>query len=1126
VKPVDDREEVYFREALERARGPERENYLNQVCAGNPALRTRLEVLLQAHENSDSFLDPLVAVPGGAPAHPVFPAEEAPGSLIGRYKLLQKIGEGGCGVVYMAEQEEPMRRRVALKIIKLGMDTKQVVARFEAERQALAMMDHSNIARVLDGGATETGRPYFVMELVRGVRITDYCDQNNLPTVERLNLFMQVCHAIQHAHQKGVIHRDIKPSNILVSLHDDAPVPKVIDFGIAKAIGQQLTDKTVFTRFEQFIGTPAYMSPEQAGMSGLDIDTRTDIYALGVLLYELLTGRTPFDPGQLALAGLEEILRHIREEEPPKPSTCVRALHGGELTTTAQRRQTEPPKLISLLRGDLDWIVMKCLEKNRTRRYETANALAQDIEHHVNNEPVTAAAPSAAYRTRKFVRRHKAGLAVVSAFMLLLAAGVLASTWQAIRATRAEREQIRLRQAAETARGQVEARAYASDMSLAAHSANSGGSLGSVQNLLSRWQHSEPDRRGWEWYYLNGLCHRELLTIHADPIGALSVAWSPDGGRLASAGTDGTVRIWDASSGDKITELHGHTDLLRCVAWSPDGLRLASSGHDSVIRVWDADAASTMLTLAGHSDIVRGVAWSRDGKKLASASQDQTVKIWDAATGAEVLTVPIEQSLWGVSWNPDATRLAVCSDVATIILEAVTGKRLFTLPDGQTVSWSPDGKWLATGGFRSRARITDADTGTNEVIVGRHDCTVSCVAWSPDGQRLASTSYGDGTVRVGGVPSGAEVQSFRGHAGAVVSVSWRPDGKRIASAGSDGTVKVWDVDSGDPRLTVRTQPAQVMSLAWHPDGKQLASGGGDGTIRIWDTATAREPIILHGHIGIWQLVWNPAGTRLAGGSSTGLIEIWESTNGGGQWREQTYGKVQGDGRGVRSLAWSPDGKYLASVAEPGYLRIWDTRTGALLATRSLSSYSFAVAWSPDGRQLAIGVDDRKMRQIQIRDATGEKLQQVLHGHGDCVRSLAWSPDGKRLASASDDTTAKVWDVETGREIHTLVGHSSQVRSIVWSPDGTRLATGSLDRTVRIWNPASGEEVCSLAEPIRTTGWIFAVAWSPDGTRIASGDTEGRILIHDCTPGQEAEERQKLAEFEQGGTGRQAPGPAR
>jgi tetratricopeptide (TPR) repeat protein len=378
-----------------------------------------------------------------------FPLSEQPGDRIGRYKLLQEIGAGGFGVVYMAEQEEPVRRRVALKIIKLGMDTKEVIGRFEAERQALALMDHPNIAKVLDAGATAGGRPYFVMELVKGVRITDYCDKHNLTTRQRLDLFFQVCHAIQHAHQKGIIHRDIKPSNILVAMQDGVPVPKVIDFGIAKATEQRLTEKTLVTAMGDFIGTPAYMSPEQAEMTGLDIDTRSDIYSLGVLLYELLTGKTPFDPKELLAKGIEAMRRSIREEEPRRPSTRLTTMDEGELTTTAQRRQTDAPKLVHLVRGDLDWIVMKCLEKDRTRRYETANGLALDLLRHVNSEPVLARPPSNAYRFQKMVRRNKLACAAVVAVALALLLGVVASVWQAERAIRAEREQSQLRKEAE-----------------------------------------------------------------------------------------------------------------------------------------------------------------------------------------------------------------------------------------------------------------------------------------------------------------------------------------------------------------------------------------------------------------------------------------------------------------------------------------------------------------------------------------------------------------------------------------------------------------------------------------------------------------------------------------------------
>jgi serine/threonine protein kinase/tetratricopeptide (TPR) repeat protein len=365
--------------------------------------------------------------------------EETPGSVIGRYELLEKIGEGGFGVVYVAEQREPVKRRVALKIIKLGMDTRQIVARFEAERQALAMMEHPNIAKVFDGGATDSGRPYFVMELVRGIKITEYCDQSNLSTRERLDLFIQVCQAIQHAHQKGIIHRDIKPSNVLVTVNDGVPVPKAIDFGIAKATQGELTEKTVYTQFQQLIGTPAYMSPEQAEMTSLDIDTRSDIYALGVLLYELLTGKTPLDHKDLVEAGLDGMRRMIQEQEPLRPSTRFSSLQLEERTTTAKRRGMDPPKLLHQLRGDLDWIVMKCLEKDRTRRYETANGLALDVQRYLKHEPVVAARPSQLYSIQKFVQRHRIALATTTAFACLLVAGVIVSTWQAVRASRAEK---------------------------------------------------------------------------------------------------------------------------------------------------------------------------------------------------------------------------------------------------------------------------------------------------------------------------------------------------------------------------------------------------------------------------------------------------------------------------------------------------------------------------------------------------------------------------------------------------------------------------------------------------------------------------------------------------------------
>lgn len=413
-------EEAIFYAVLDIKSPAERTAYLKRVCGNDTELLARMEALLKVNANEYSFLEAVAPHLGITLEEE--PLAEGPGTVIGRYKLLEKIGEGGMAVVYMAEQEKPIRRKVALKIIKLGMDTKSVIARFEAERQALAMMDHPNIAKVHDAGATKTGRPYFVMELVKGTSITEYCDKNKLSTKERLELFIQVCNAIRHAHENGIIHRDIKPSNIMVTLHDGRPMPKVIDFGIAKATSQRLTEKTLFTRYAQMIGTPAYMSPEQAEMGDSEIDMRTDIYSLGILLYEMLTGTTPFAEEKLRKAGYLEIQRIICEDAPVKPSTRLSTLEE-KLTDIAEHRKVAPDVLRKLIRGDLDWIVMKALEKDRSRRYETANELAADIERHLGNVPVSAGPPSAGYRLHKFVLRHRAAVITVALVTAALAVG-------------------------------------------------------------------------------------------------------------------------------------------------------------------------------------------------------------------------------------------------------------------------------------------------------------------------------------------------------------------------------------------------------------------------------------------------------------------------------------------------------------------------------------------------------------------------------------------------------------------------------------------------------------------------------------------------------------------------------
>ncbi|MBM3848522.1 MAG: serine/threonine protein kinase, partial [Verrucomicrobia bacterium] len=499
-----------------------------------------------------------------------------PGTKIGRYKLLQQIGEGGMGVVYMAEQEEPVRRRVAQKIIKLGMDSKQVVARFEAERQALAMMDHPNIARVLDGGTTESGRPYFVMELVQGVPLVEFCDKSKLAPRERLELFIQVCQAVQSAHQKGIIHRDLKPSNILVTLLHGKPMPKVIDFGIAKATNQRLTERTLFTNYATMIGTPAYMSPEQAEMTSLDVDTRSDIYSLGVLLYELLTGSTPFPEKRLRSLGYGEMQRVIAEEEPERPSARLSTLGNEQKTVVAKDRGEDLEALSTLLRGDLDCIVMKCLEKDRARRYETANGLAADLKRHLENEPVSARPPSAGYRFQKAFRRNKVAFVAASAIAAALLLGTIISTWQSVRATRAkqqaqaaqageilerERAEVNAQRAIEAQANEAKLRrnaeamelvsrhqSYAADMNLV-QQALELNNLGRAKMFLNRYkpQTGQQDLRDWEWRYLWQQCQSDaLFRLGTLPSVVQSISVSHDGRWVAAGGfRGGNIAVWD-----------------------------------------------------------------------------------------------------------------------------------------------------------------------------------------------------------------------------------------------------------------------------------------------------------------------------------------------------------------------------------------------------------------------------------------------------------------------------------------------------------------------------------------------------------------------------------------------------
>src|SRR5262245_39909659 len=575
------RERDLFIESLQKTDPADRIAYLDAACAGDEVLRGRVLQLLAQHEKNESFLldapVPLPHVPPNATIDQ--PIIEDAGTLIGPYKLLEEIGEGGMGTVWMAQQTEPVKRLVALKLIKAGMDSKQVIARFEAERQALALMDHPNIARVLDGGATDVGRPYFVMDLVKGVPITRYCDEHHLTPRQRLELFIPVCQAIQHAHQKGIIHRDLTPSNVLVTLYDGKPVPKVIDFGVAKAAGQSLTEQTLVTGFGAIVGTLEYMSPEQAEINQLDIDTRSDIYSLGVLLYELLPGTTPLQRKQAKEKGILASLRIIREEETPCPSARLSTVE--ELLSISARRQTEPKKLTKLMRGELDWIVMKALEKDRNRRYETANAFAADVQRYLADEPVQACPPSAWYRFGKFARRNRAALAAAAIVVLVVTAAVGVSAaliWQANRDLQRE--------------------AYFQRITVAHRELSMGNPAAALQAL----RECPENLREWEWHYLMRLLMVEPLVLR-DSTEVYAVAFSPNDERIASAGKDGKVKIWNSRTARIVKKFQAHDGAACSVAFHPEGRFLATAGADRQAKVWDLETGQQVFQ--GPCDAIR-----------------------------------------------------------------------------------------------------------------------------------------------------------------------------------------------------------------------------------------------------------------------------------------------------------------------------------------------------------------------------------------------------------------------------------------------------------------------------------------------------------------------------------------
>ncbi len=1097
--------EGLFLAAAEIAEPQERAAFLDRECRRDPRMRGRIEALLASHEGAGDFLQPR---PGGGLGGEAAPLQcEATGERIGNYRLVEQIGEGGFGVVWRAEQEQPVRRQVALKIVKLGMDTREVVARFEQERQALAMMDHPNIAKVLDAGATPTGRPFFVMELVRGVRITEYCDEARLPTGDRLQLFIAVCQAVQHAHQKGIIHRDLKPSNILVTQQDGAAVPKVIDFGVAKATQcQALTDLTLFTQREQMIGTPLYMSPEQAELGGVDIDTRSDIYSLGVLLYELLTGRTPFDPETLMRQGLDEIRRAIREREPLTPSMFISTRPDEQRTRIAQHRQADPAKFARLLRGDLDCIVMKALEKDRARRYGTANGLALDLKRHLASEPVFARPVSQLYRFRRMVRRNKLAFTAGAIVAAAVLAGLGFSTWSFLN----EQEQRALAKESEEAARQ---RRYVSDINLA-QQALLAHQFGRGRRLLDAHRPGnagERDLRGWEWRWLWQQFLSEASATLAQRSGrASSVSLSPDGSRVAVGWSDGRVEVCDLSEKKLPPQILQENGPAGRVAFSPDGKAVVFNSKGGLVKRHDFATNGESVLCRAPAE-VHDLAFSHDGALLAVLTRtgggknpwpDSTPRVRGGTTMVEgggapetalvvnapdgrilhTIAVPAGSAEFfnNVRISPDHAQLYVtCGAFDEPRLRCVR------LADGQTL-WEAAAK---TGGVSERKM-----TG------------FSAMDLAPDGRVLATAAgYDQRTIQLWDAQTGERLRALEAHGDYIADLAFSSDGTTLASASSDETVRLWDTRTwreSAPALCGNGDAVEAVAIS--PDGRRLATGSKDGLVLLWDPATRPPPggrhLLPPTTLFSFLLPGGRHAFALKQDGRRSFIDVVED-------RETPLIleiSKQGYYGGPNFLGYpnTPRGFQLYEVVDAG---------AQLLAEVPLRRpVGDWFAYSPEARLLAwtepAKREDRspnpEAKTIYVTSIDPPHTQVELTFGGEISLPGSFDTTGQFLLAVGPGGDARVWDIARQRRLPAAEAYLSPFGMPVFG--NLRNALGT--RVIRDWvataaRPAATPRRFARTDPAPPGFWppgrVTSRAYSPDGRTTALATENGSVMLFDA-----------------------------
>ncbi|MCX6954181.1 MAG: protein kinase [Verrucomicrobia bacterium] len=1115
-----------------RLRPDERAAFLAKACGNDRGLHQRLEELLQVHGSVGDFLaDPmqdsgvgglLDLAPGG------------PRLRIDRYKLIEKIGEGGCGVIYLAEQEEPVRRRVALKIIKPGMGTKDVIARFQLERQALALMDHPGIAKVFDAGETDSGRPYFVMELIRGIKITEYCDRNALPVAERLRLFIQVCEAVQHAHQKGVIHRDLKPSNILVTATPEgAAQPVIIDFGIAKATNElRLTDQTLFTAVEMLIGTPTYMSPEQTGFTSADVDTRSDIYSLGVLLYELLTGTTPFDAGELLQLGIDEVRRAIREQEPPRPSVRLRKMAPEQLAGVALHRCAEPRALVRALQGDLDWIVMKCLEKDRARRYVTANGLALEVKRHLSHEPVDARPPSSAYRFQKAVRRNKLAFGAAAAVMAALLAGTVVSTWQLLQARKAQRETEAARdgerqrlseaQAAER-KAQAQAlaarrTAYSSDMNVVEEVLRDNN-LGRARLLLKRHvpQSGELDLRDWEWRFLWSQARPDdhEVFVTGPRWSARPLSFSPDGRRLAREFDGSKVAV----TGLVADEVVWVRDNARLPVFAHRGNRLAfvtkdpATGHD-VITLRDLDTQEeTRPVTFDHS--TEWIGFTPDDQVMLTVSRrpgtnrndgnPAELTAWETDTGRMRWHRTIGGRPPWMRWriyaiSPDGTAFAASLASGKVqVFDTKDGRERFTAKATKEISlcvmFSPDSATLLTSaGFSDPLiRLWDARTGEARGIVEGHSAYVTDLLFTPDGSRLVS-SGADQTIRLWEWPARKPAGVLRGHLDEVDGLALSPDGQRLASRCKDGAIYLWDLDKPSGYLGYRILPARLKLgsrfVRFTADSRAIVAVESNGNVAVWDTRTLKPTARLGGITANGTSGLSPEARWILTTEQSDGATVWDVATG----KERKRFDFKGPAPGLLDWKFVDGGNRLLIVIGPpatAVLEAWDTRTwervGAVpLHFKSLLDYS--VNFEPKSFTLRNSYVVMADGALRFFDAT--TLEQGARTLQKDFEANDWtgSPDGRVMAAADSSGQVWLWDVATLQLVASLKSFRLGAHSVAFSPDGRRLVAGSNGReAVRLWDVETWQEVLTLPGDGSRFG---SLKFSPDGRYLLAVNDAG------------------------------------